>query len=66
MQCVTRARTAIVRTPLSDGPIATGRGMPKAPNLTKLHVHPCHYGSVVHPAERGGSRVLAGPGGASE
>ena len=26
--------------------------------LTKLHVHPCHYGAVVHPAWRGGSRVL--------
>ena len=22
----------------------------RLPNLTKLHVHPCHYGAVVHPA----------------
>ena len=23
---------------------------PGRPNLPKLHVHPCHYGAVVHPA----------------
>ena len=34
----------------------------RLPSLTKLHVHPCHYGIVVHPAWRGGSRVLR-PGG---
>ncbi len=22
----------------------------RLPSLTKLHVHPCHYGAVVHPA----------------
>ena len=37
----------------------------RLPNLSKLHVHPCHYGAVVHPALRGGSRVFR-PGVASK
>ena len=27
-----------------------GLRLMRLPNLTKLHVHPCHYGAVVHPA----------------
>ena len=27
----------------------------RLPNLTKLHVHPCHYGVSSHPARRNGS-----------
>ena len=29
---------------------ATDTAVMRLPNLTKLHVHPCHYGAVVHPA----------------
>ena len=41
--------------PVVYGLLLTFRGesrlrLMRLPNLTKLHVHPCHYGAVVHPA----------------
>ena len=35
----------------------------RLPNLTKLHVHPCHYGAVVHIPPSGVARESSGPGG---
>ena len=37
---------------------ATGTADAKHPNLAKLHVHPCHYGAVVHPPPSGVAALI--------
>ena len=47
--CVRRSRRPGGLRPAAHVPRRRRRLM-RLPNLTKLHVHPCHYGAVVHPA----------------